>query len=351
MFFLSSDGDAGLELWKTDGTASEAELVKDIRPGPDSSGIAGLTDLDGTLLFRADDGIHGSELWKSDGTEAGTVLVKDILPGPEGSSAFPVATMGGQLYFLASDGVTGFELWKSDGTAPGTMLLKDIVPGPAGSGPQQFAEIDSVLYFSAAGATGGRELWRSDGTEEGTFLAADIHPGPDSSSPIWLAALGNFLLFNANDGETGAELWRLATVSADLSVEKVSNSFFTEPGGSLVYEIAVSNAGPDDVAGARVQDPEPGRLDFVTWECVPTGPCSSTSGSDSIDTTVDLPAGDSVTLLVGAQLLDSDVAPVTNTASVEAPFDVEERNPADNSDSDTDRIGLFVDSFETAEPD
>ena len=46
-----------------------------------SSSPADLTDVNGTLFFRADDGTNGSELWKSDGTLAGTVLVKDIDPG------------------------------------------------------------------------------------------------------------------------------------------------------------------------------------------------------------------------------------------------------------------------------
>ena len=45
-----------------------------------------LTDGNGTLYFVSDDGMHGWELWKSDGTDAGTVLVKDIRPGAESSS-------------------------------------------------------------------------------------------------------------------------------------------------------------------------------------------------------------------------------------------------------------------------
>ncbi len=39
-----------------------------------------LTNVNGTLYFRASDGSTGLELWKSDGTSTGTVLVKDIRP-------------------------------------------------------------------------------------------------------------------------------------------------------------------------------------------------------------------------------------------------------------------------------
>lgn len=41
--------------------------------------------------------------------------------------------------------------------------------------------------------------------------------------------------------------------------------------------------------------------------------------------------------------------PITNTAEVVNP--IEELNPADNSDSDTDLVGLFADGMESVEPD
>ena len=49
--------------------------------------------MNGTLFFIANDGNAGNELWKSDGTDAGTVLVKDIRPGADSDgnplSSFP----------------------------------------------------------------------------------------------------------------------------------------------------------------------------------------------------------------------------------------------------------------------
>ena len=55
-------------------------LVRDIRPGPEDSGVAQLTAVGSTLFFVAHDGRHGIELWKSDGTPDGTVLVKTSVP-------------------------------------------------------------------------------------------------------------------------------------------------------------------------------------------------------------------------------------------------------------------------------
>ncbi|RPH80268.1 MAG: hypothetical protein EHM77_05145, partial [Planctomycetaceae bacterium] len=55
--------------------AADFELLKDINVGSGDSGPISLTNVNGTLYFRAVDGVAGSELWKSDGTAEGTVRV------------------------------------------------------------------------------------------------------------------------------------------------------------------------------------------------------------------------------------------------------------------------------------
>ncbi len=61
--------------------------------------MAYLTDVNGTLFFRAADGESGYELWKSDGTTAGTVMVKDSTPGSVGSNPKDLTNVNGTLYF------------------------------------------------------------------------------------------------------------------------------------------------------------------------------------------------------------------------------------------------------------
>ena len=88
---------------------------------PSSSFPAGLTDLNGTLLFAADDGAHGTELWASGGATASTRLVKDINPAG-GAFPFFVELRGGRatrVLFAADDGEHGEELWRSDGSRRG----------------------------------------------------------------------------------------------------------------------------------------------------------------------------------------------------------------------------------------
>src|SRR3990172_1477412 len=81
--------------------------VADIRLEGVGSYPRNLTDVGGTLYFRADDGTSGEELWKSDGTTAGTVRVADIRPGSFSSYPGNLTNVGGTLYFSASDATSG----------------------------------------------------------------------------------------------------------------------------------------------------------------------------------------------------------------------------------------------------
>ena len=56
-------------------------LVKDINTLTAGSYPQALAGVSGTLFFAADNGVHGMELWKSDGTATGTVMVKEIFAG------------------------------------------------------------------------------------------------------------------------------------------------------------------------------------------------------------------------------------------------------------------------------
>ena len=87
-------------------------MVKDIVPGPDGSRPDRLTDVGGTLYFRAWDGTHGRELWMSDGTEAGTTLVTDLFPGEMGSEPRWITDFAEGAFFSARTPLTGRELWR-----------------------------------------------------------------------------------------------------------------------------------------------------------------------------------------------------------------------------------------------
>jgi ELWxxDGT repeat protein len=213
LYFRVNDGATGYELWKSDGTSTGTVLVKDIWPGASGSPLS-FANVNGTLYFQATDGTiggaKGSELWKTDGTSSGTVLVKDINPGTASSSPLYLTNINGTLYFRASDGTTGFELWKSDGTSSGTVLVKDIQPGFNNSGvtARAFANVSGTLYFTASDGTNGFELWTSNDTSAGTVLVKDIQPGAINGFPQDLTNINGTLYFRAKDGINGYELWK-----------------------------------------------------------------------------------------------------------------------------------------------
>jgi ELWxxDGT repeat protein len=252
IYFEATTAKYGEELWKSNGTAAGTSLVRDIVPGPGSSGAEDfVSTAPRTTFFRAWDADHGEELWKTDGTRRGTTLIKDINrdspPGArcqQGECGIPMgwshpdtlAAMGKMVFFAADDGIHGVELWKSDGTARGTTLVKDINTAPGNSNPNdttgavnRSAEVEKLfvvgktLYFRANDGKHGVELWKSDGTRAGTTLVKDINtaaPAPTTTAckrqkscagSSWaddMTLVGKTLFFTANHGKHGVELWK-----------------------------------------------------------------------------------------------------------------------------------------------
>lgn len=210
VYFAADDGINGFELWKTDGTEANTELLKDINNGAGSSNPANFTEMGGALFFTATNGTNGIEVWKTDGTTAGTVMVKDINTGSASATPSNLIVVNGVLFFTAITSTNGREIWKSDGTDAGTVLVKDINPGATGTFAGNFTQVGSLLYFIADDGVNGTEPWVSDGTAAGTFMLKDIFPGSSSSDPLYFTAIGSIVYFNATDDDLdgNAELWK-----------------------------------------------------------------------------------------------------------------------------------------------
>jgi ELWxxDGT repeat protein len=241
LFMAANDGTNGLELWKSDGTASGTVMVKDINTGT-GDGITTafafgptMTAFGTTLYFVANDGTNGDELWKSDGTANGTMMVKDIDNGSGSSYPYSLTAVGNTLFFQASDGTNGYELWKSDGTTNGTMMVKDIDNGSGSSNPSYLTAVGNTLFFQASDGTNGYELWKSDGTATGTMMVKDINNGSSSSDPSSLTAFGNTLYFRANDGTNGTELWKSDGTATGTVLTDINNG----SGGSYPFHFTV----------------------------------------------------------------------------------------------------------------
>jgi ELWxxDGT repeat protein len=197
------DGIAPAALWRSDGTAAGTGPVGDL----EVYGAFVMRAVGDNLYFVGIDANYSdAEVWATDGTIEGTRRMKDIEPGPGSSGIHEWAAVGDTLFFVASNLEHGPELWKSDGTEAGTRLVRETIPGPySGFAPRGLRELAGVLVFLGHDGEHGFELWRSDGTEAGTYMIEDRLPGLESSSPSMLATFGNRVAFSVLDDAAGRE--------------------------------------------------------------------------------------------------------------------------------------------------
>ena len=137
----------GTELWTTDGTLAGTRLVKDLRPGVQSSAPTVYAKVGDLFYFTADSSGLGRELWTTDGTAAGTTRVGDIFPVSGGETVI----VNGTIYFAANDGVHGTELWKRKVDEVEAVLVKDALPGPGDGiiGIARLRNVNGTIYFRA----------------------------------------------------------------------------------------------------------------------------------------------------------------------------------------------------------
>ena len=136
--------------------------------------------------------------------------------------------------------------------------------------------------------------------------------------------------------------------SSDLSITNTNNTRFVTGGAPTSYLIVVSNAGPDAVSGARVQDALEPDFSNPTWTCVgQNGGICTASGTGNLDELVNLPVGASVRFILTAEIAELPETPVSNMASVTAPGPVSDPILSNNVATDgPDVRGIIRASFE-----
>lgn len=140
-YFAANDVATGVELWRSDGTASGTILVEDIRPGAASSYPQYLRNGRGTLYFAANDGWHGIEPWGVRPEVPPPILGDANGDGQVGTADYAIwaATFGQQGAGLAADfdgngevGTGDYAHWAANfgKTAGGTgSAARAIIPG------------------------------------------------------------------------------------------------------------------------------------------------------------------------------------------------------------------------------
>lgn len=226
-FFAAPGAGGGYEPW------TPAGQVLDLNPGPAGSAPgAGLgVALSGAYVFAADDGSAGVELWRSDGTAAGTHRIADLAVGAASANPRRAVVAGARVFFVADVTGAGAELCVTDGSSSGTRLVADVRAGPLGSDPSDLVAQHDGVYFAADGGGLGRRLWFSDGTAAGTRpVGANA-----AANPRALHALGSRrVLFVAEDAVEGDEPW--LTDGTAAATQRLSVQAGTAGSGVVGFE-------------------------------------------------------------------------------------------------------------------
>jgi uncharacterized repeat protein (TIGR01451 family) len=137
-------------------------------------------------------------------------------------------------------------------------------------------------------------------------------------------------------------------VTTDLSIIKSDNVTTVHRGDVLTYNITVTNQGPDNATGARVQDTPPATLGSVSWTCTDSllSFCPAASGTGPLNQLVNIANNDFLTFTVTGTVLPTarNGSSIRNTATVTRQPGANEPVLTDNTAVDTDVVaGSTVD--------
>ncbi len=224
LYFIATDGTNGTELWRSDGTSAGTHIVADINPGAgdgatSNSGYGGpLPTLNGVMYFAGTEPGTGMELWRSDGTATGTYRVVDTWPGGGSSAPTLITVVGSRVFFVAGESANSTPLWSTDGTAAGTKRVTSFGAG----GFPSFGNLTATtagLFFSVDDGTHGRELYFANADGSGAHLVTDLSPGSNPTSFSPFVALGGDVLFGASvvgGAQPGSHVYRASSSGVQL---------------------------------------------------------------------------------------------------------------------------------------
>ncbi len=116
---------------------------------------------------------------------------------------------------------------------------------------------------------------------------------------------------------------------------------------TIAYYIVVTNNGPADVTNSSqglITATTPPELLLQDWTCNGTA-CVGGSGDSDISEALNLALGESITYTINVTV-QNDEAPVSFSTGVAVAGDTTENSPANNTDTDSDVIGLWGSGFE-----
>jgi len=209
---------------------------------------------------------------------------------------------------------------------------------------------NTVQFQLGTGAGGGTGTPVGGTLAAGTYTDVEFDVIVDAGIPD-STVITNTADVTATGATSGLPLSANATKgiatppAADLIILKRASSTFT-PGGTVTYIVTALNKGPTAVTGATVADTLTAGLSNATWTATYSGGSTGpTSGTGSINATVDLVNGGAATFRITATA-DADFPlnqTLTNTATVTGPGGVPDPNPDNNTATVTSTPAALTD--------
>lgn len=243
-FLMKSRTSSGrYSLWTVSAQRNSATVVKEaVAVGWDH--IAKTTT---HMFFRGFSTADGYELWKSDGTATNTGITKNIHPTGNGITGLwtEMAPLSNLMIFVADDGVRGSQLWKSDGT--NTSIVDPVFNSSKSyePAPHKLIPFANKVFVRMRRDGHGFEWWETNGMTVSGAPAVDIDPGEGSGLFSYLSqdqseqiVVGANLFFVGRDINVGQELWR---IGPPLSITTQPQSRLVAKGAAASFSVAVSS--------------------------------------------------------------------------------------------------------------
>lgn len=191
IYFTAKSDNYGRELWSSNGTLNNTNLIFDVVSGT-SDGFVNFysSKLNNELIFVANNDFDysGFEIWKTDGTNTGTTLITNF-----NGRLFGLTTVGNNVFIVTkTDANSNIQIWKTDGTNTGTILVKETATS---SVPTYQGSLNGLFVFTQqAPSLNFVNVWSSDGTDSGTFtITGDLDGNGNNGSTF---ELSQYIKFN-----------------------------------------------------------------------------------------------------------------------------------------------------------
>ena len=153
LYFTANNGQTGSELWKYQPLTGDADIMADIKQGPDSSDPYGIfANNQGNLFFGATDGVGGKQLFQFDTTTNAATKLTNV--NPTGGGLYPdnfcIDNQRNLFYFSSESGSfagSGAVWWYNWSTSQ-----LNYVPGTENTYSSGFAQDSLAISISAASA-------------------------------------------------------------------------------------------------------------------------------------------------------------------------------------------------------